>query len=197
MTPQAPARRLENLGPLTTHFHRRSGKTSHYREFLFYWDGDLCVAGYDDPKVSRPLVVAGETIFDKAFKAFRVQRKGDTHTTISIFSIDDRFLGIYSDTTMPWSGVTRLPGGRFETTIDDLYLDHYIMPDGRRFVLDLGEFHEGLDRRTLDAREAALAMATVEWIEESTEAGAYPAPLPRGLALDPRMLSALPTSQLG
>jgi predicted RNA-binding protein associated with RNAse of E/G family len=193
----AHPRRLADLGPLTTHFRRRSGKTSHYAEFLFYDDGDLAIAGYDDGKVSRPLVVAGETIFDKAFKAFRVQRKGETHTTISIYSMDDRFLGVYSDTTLPWEGVKRFHGGKFETTIDDLYLDHYIMPDGRRFVLDLGEFHEGVVRGTLNPAEARLALATVDWLEEESAASGYPAPLPRGLELDPKLLTGLPTSQVG
>jgi len=95
------------LGTLTTHFRRRSGKVSHYREFLFFDDGDRAVAGYDDLHVTRPFSVNGELIFDKAFKAFRVQRRGATYTTISIWSVDDRFLGYYSDTTMPWKGVLR------------------------------------------------------------------------------------------
>lgn len=195
MTARPAPKRLQNLGPLTTHFKRRSGKTSHYREFLFYWDGALAVAGYDDAKVTRPLVVNGETIFDASFKAFRVQQVGETHTTITIFSLDDQFLGIYSDTTMPWTGIRTLAPGRFETDIDDLYLDHYILPDKRAFVLDLGELHEGLTQGRINTGEAALAMETASWIDGETAAGRYPAPLPGGLELDPTLLTWLPTSQ--
>ena len=195
MTSRAKARRLENLGPLTTHFHRRSGKTSHYAEFLFYWDGDHCVAGYDDMHVSRPFRVNGELVFDKAFKAFRVQRKGETHTTISIYAVDDRFLGTYSDTTMPWSGIRASGPRRFETDIDDLYLDHFIFPDGRRFVLDLGELHEGLAASRITETEAALAFETASWIEAEAGGRRYPGRLPSGLHLDPALLTGLPRSQ--
>ncbi len=195
MGARAKAKRLELLGPLTTHFHRRSGKVSHYREFLFFDDGDLAVAGYDDMHVTRPFRVNGELVFDKAFKAFRVQRRGATHTTISIYTVGDRFLGTYSDTTMPWGGVRRLRRGRFETTIDDLYLDHFIFPDGRRFVLDLGEFHEGLAAARISAAEAALALETVSLLEDMAAAGAYPADEWQGLAPDPALLRDLPASQ--
>lgn len=196
MTPRAPRRRLERLGPLTTHFHRRSGKVSHYLEFLFFDDGDLAVAGYHDMHVSRPFKVNGELVFHKAFKAFRVQRKGDTHTTISIYTVDDRFLGTYSDTTMPWEGIVRLPRGKgFETTIDDLYLDHFIFPDGRRFVLDLGEMYEGLTLGRISTAEATLALETLSWMEAQASAGAYPEPLPPGLVLDPALLRNLPQAQ--
>ncbi len=188
--------RLELLGPLTTHFHRRSGKVSHYREFLFYDDGDLAVAGYDDMHVSRPFRVNGELVFDKAFKAFRVQRKGATHTTISIYTVDDRFLGTYSDTTMPWTGIVRASDGKgFETTIDDLYLDHFIFPDGRRFVLDLGEMYGGLAEGKINEEEATLALETLTWMELEAAVGAYPKPLPPVLVLDPALLRDLPHSQ--
>jgi predicted RNA-binding protein associated with RNAse of E/G family len=189
------ARRLKNLGPLTTHFKRRSGKVSHYREFLFCDDGRLAVAGYDDAHVSRPFSVNGETIFDKSFKAFRVQEKGSTFTTISIYSMDDRFLGTYSDTTMPWNGIVKAGDGKFETHIDDLYLDHFIFPDGRSFVLDMAELHEGLSRGTIAQAEADLALETVSWIEEAHQAGAYPRAQFEGLELDPALLRDLPQSQ--
>lgn len=193
MLARSPKRRLARLGPLTTHFHRRSGKVSHYREFLFYDDGDLAVAGYDDMHVSRPFRVNGELVFDRAFKAFRVQRKAATHTTISIYTVDDRFLGTYSDTTMPWPGIVRSPDGKgFETTIDDLYLDHFIFPDGRRFVLDLGEMFEGLAAGKINAKEARLALETVTWMDVAAEVGAYPEPPPAGLYLDPALLRNLP-----
>ncbi len=168
---------------------------SHYREFLFFDDGDLCVAGYDDAHVTRPFRVNGETVFDTSFKAFRVQRRGETHTTITIFSMDDRFLGTYSDATMPWQGVTSTGGGSFETSVDDLYLDHFIFPDGRRFVLDLGEMFEGLLRATISARESELAFATVDWIEQEAAQGRYPEPLPAGLRLNPELLRNLPHAQ--
>lgn len=188
--------RLELLGPLTTHFIRRSGKTSHHREFLFFDDGDLAIAGYDDMHVSRPFRVNGELVFDKAFKAFRTQRKGATHTTISIYTVDDRFLGTYSDTTMPWEGIVRSSKGEgFETTIDDLYLDHFIFPDGRRFVLDLGEMYEGLAAGTISALEAELALETLAWIDESAGRGTYPQPNGLGHRPDPALLRDLPHAQ--
>jgi predicted RNA-binding protein associated with RNAse of E/G family len=192
MSAPVPPGRLSLLGPLTTHFHRRSGKTSHYREFLFFWDGDLAVAGYDDMHVSRPFRVNGELVFDKAFKAFRVQRVGSTFTTIQIYTVDDRFLGTYSDTTMPWGGVREAGAGRFETEIDDLYLDHFVFPDGRSFVLDLGELNEGLHRGTLTAEEAALATETASWLEEQHGRSAYPQEALAGLMLDPALLADLP-----
>jgi predicted RNA-binding protein associated with RNAse of E/G family len=189
------AGRLEILGPLTTHFHRRSGKVSHYREFLFFDDGDLCVAGYDDDHVTRPFRVNGETVFDRSFKAFRVQRRGATYTTISIYSMDDRFLGTYSDATMPWAGIRALSDGSFETSIDDLYLDHFVFPDGRRFVLDLGEMFAGLSDGRINPLETELAFATVDWIEDEASKGGYPEPLPAGLTLDPVLLRDLPHAQ--
>jgi predicted RNA-binding protein associated with RNAse of E/G family len=183
------------IGPLTTHFRRRSGKMSHYREFLFFNDGKLAVAGYDDLHVSRPLIVNSELVFDEAFKAFRVQRKGETFTTISIYTVDNRFLGTYSDTTTPWEGITAAGPGRFETDIDDLYLDHFIFPDGRSFVLDLAELHEGLAQGTITQEEANLALETVTWIDSAHRAGAYPLPDFRGLNLDPNVLNGLRHSQ--
>lgn len=189
------ALRLENLGTLTTHFRRRSGKVSHYREFLFFNDGRLAVAGYDDASVTRPFRVNGELVFDKSFKAFRVQEKGATFTTISIYSMDDRFLGTYSDTTAPWTGIASAGASRFETHIDDLYLDHFIFPDGRSFVLDMAELHEGLSKGTIRQAEADLALETVSWIEGAHQAGAYPRALFAGLELDPALLRGLPHSQ--
>jgi len=192
----AKTKRLENLGPLTTHFHRRSGKVSHYREFLFFDDGDLAVAGYEDKAVKRPLRVAGETVFDKAFKAFRVQRRGATFTTICVYSMDDRLLGYYSDATMPWTGVRRAADGSgFETDIDDLYLDHWIFPDGRRFVLDLGELFDGQTEGRISPLEAQLSLETTSWVEEAAAAGAYPAEQLASFDLDPALLRALPQSQ--
>lgn len=196
MASRARPKRLENLGPLTTHFRRRSGKVSRYREFLFFDDGDLAVAAYDDKAVKRPFRVAGETVFDKEFKAFRVQRRDSTFTTICVYSMDDCLLGYYSDATMPWAGVRRAAGGRgFETDIDDLYLDHWIFPDGRRFVLDLGELFGGLAAGRMNADEARLAMDTVAWIEEAASASGYPQEQLEGLDLDPALLRGLPESQ--
>jgi predicted RNA-binding protein associated with RNAse of E/G family len=189
-------RRLALKGPLTTHFHRRSGKVSHYREFLFFDDGDLAVAGYEDKAVTRPLRVAGETIFDKEFKAFRVQRRGSTFTTICVYSMDDRLLGYYSDATMPWTGVRRSAGGQgFETDIDDLYLDHWIFPDGRGFVLDLGEMHQGLAEGRISADEAGLALATISELCERHQAATYPHEEFSEIDLDPALLRDLPQSQ--
>jgi predicted RNA-binding protein associated with RNAse of E/G family len=183
------------MGPLTTHFFRRSKETVHYQEFLFYDDGDLVVAGYDDRDVTRPLTVAGEVVFDTAFKAFRVQRRGDAYTTIVIYSVDDRFLGYYSDCTLPFGGVRRVPGGGFECEIHDIYLDHFIFPDGRRFVLDLGEFHEGLEGGRISDDEAQLAFETVGWMEEEAAAGTYPTEALQGLTFDPSLLANLPKTQ--
>jgi predicted RNA-binding protein associated with RNAse of E/G family len=191
----AAGARLRNLGPLTTHFHRRSKETSHYREFLFYDDGDLVVAGYDDKAVSRPFVVAGQTIFDRDFKAFRVQRRGEAHTTIAVYSMDDRFLGFYSDCTLPFGGVRQAPGGRFECDIHDIYLDHFIFPDGRRFVLDLDELHEGLRAGRISGQEALLALETVSMLEAGASEGTYPDPSLATLGLDPVLLRDLPESQ--
>lgn len=187
--------RLRNRGPLTTHFHRRSKKTVHYREFLFFDGGGLTVAGYDDKAVTRPFAVAGETIFDTAFKAFRVQRMGDTHTTIVIYSMDDRFLGYYSDCTLPFAGVRRAAGGGFECEIHDIYLDHFIFPDGRRYVLDLDEMYDGLAGGRITPGEARLALETVSALEAEAGAGRYPAEPLAGLDLDPTLLADLPSSQ--
>lgn len=195
MTSRARVKRLENLGPLTTHFRRRSGKVSHYHEFRFFDDGDRCVSGWKEEHVTRPFRVNGELIFDKVFKGFRVQRRGATFTTIAIYSLDDRFLGYYSDMTMPWAGVTRLPGGRYETMIDDLYLDHFIFPDGRSFVLDLGELHQGLADGRVSGAEADLAVETVTWLEERHRAGQYPQTEFKAFDSDPRLLRDLPQSQ--
>lgn len=195
MTGQAPAA-LRNMGPLTTHFHRRSKKTVHYREFLYYSDGDLVVAGYDDKAVTRPFAVAGEIVFDTAFKAFRVQRKGDTFTTIVIYSMDDRFLGYYSDCTLPFAGVRRARGGGFECEIHDIYLDHFIFPDGRRFVLDLDEMFEGLAGGRIKEAESRLALETVSMIEYEAERGRYPAAAIGHLRLAPTLLADLPSSQM-
>jgi predicted RNA-binding protein associated with RNAse of E/G family len=196
LPPRASPKRLEMLGPLTTHFKRRSGKTSHYREYLFYDDGKLAVAGYDDLHVTRPLRVAGKVVFDTAFKAFRIQRKGAVHTTIMIYALDDQFLGVYSDATMPWGGVRKAASGPgFETDIDDLYLDHFIIPGGASFVLDVGEMNEGLARGTISPREAALAMETVTLLDCEHIAGRYPESALAGLALNPRLLRHLPGSQ--
>ncbi len=187
---------LRNMGPLTTHFHRRSKKTVHYREFLFYDDGRTSVAGYDDRAVTRPFCVAGETVFDTAFKAFRVQRRGEAHTTIVIFAMDDTFLGYYSDCTLPFGGVTRLPGGGFECEIHDIYLDHFIFPDGRRFLLDFDELNEGLAGGRITEAEAVLALETASWIEEEASRGQYPHRGLQGFDLDPSLLCDLPESQV-
>jgi len=188
-------RRLRNLGPLTTHFHRRSKKTVHYQEFLFFDDGDLVVAGYDDTSVTRPFAVGGETVFDTAFKAFRIQRRGAAHTTIVIYSMDDRLLGYYSDCTLPFGGVRRASGGGFECEIHDIYLDHFIFPDGRRYVLDLAEMHAGLRDGRISSDEANLALETVSWIESAAEEGRYPQEALESLALEPGLLTGLPGPQ--
>lgn len=190
--------RLALRGPCTTHFHRLSGQTSYYHEFLFYDDGDLAVFGYDDMHVTRPFSVNGELVFDKAFKAFRVQHVGATFTTIVIFTVDDSFLGYYSDTTLPWSGVHPVEGSAgeaFETDIVDLFLDHFIFPDGRRFILDVGELFEGLAAGKITEAQGELALATAGWMEEEAAAGRYPGPFLQGIDLDPKLLSGLPRSQ--
>jgi predicted RNA-binding protein associated with RNAse of E/G family len=183
------------MGPLTTHFKRRSGKTSHYREFLFFDDGNLCIVGYCDAHVSRPFRVNGELVFDKSFKAFRIQEKGDTFTTIAVYGVDDRFLGYYSDATMPWAGVRKVGPGRYETDIDDLYLDHFIFADGRAFVMDFGELSQGLAARTISPAEAELSLETISLLHEGWRDGSYPQAVIGNLTLDPALLSDLPVSQ--
>lgn len=195
MPSRAKIRRLELMGPLATHFKRRSGKTSLYREFLFFDDGQWSVAGYDDKKVTRPLVVNNEVVFDKSFKAFRVQEKGSTFTTIAVYSLDDRFLGYYSDATMPWPGIRKVRQGQFETHIDDLYLDHYIFPDGRAFVMDYGELAEGVLEHTITPAEAELSMETIGALHEGWREGSYPGAIVENLKLDPALLAELPASQ--
>ncbi len=192
----ATAAPLRLMGPLTTHFFRRSKEPVHYREFLFYDDGDRVVAGYEDKGVTRPLTVAGEVVFDTAFKAFRVQRRGDAYTTILIYSMDDRFLGYYSDCTLPFGGARRASGGGFECEIHDIYLDHFIFPDGRRYVLDLNEFHDGLATGSISDPEAQLALETIGWMEEEAAAGRYPTEALSGLTLDPSLLANLPETQV-
>jgi len=73
--------------------------------------------------------------------------------------------------------------------------DHFIFPDGRRFVLDLGEMYEGLAAGTISALEAELALETLAWIDESAGRGTYPQPNGLGHRPDPALLRDLPHAQ--
>jgi predicted RNA-binding protein associated with RNAse of E/G family len=83
---------------------------------------------------------------------------------------NNALLGHYSDIGEP---VIKLGENKFQMT--DLYLDHWLYPEGRLLELDWDEFEEAIKLQIITPAQAELARATLARLVSEVKQGIYPA----------------------
>lgn len=83
--------------------------------------------------------------------------------------LDGTLLGHYSDIGEP---TIQLSPTEFQMT--DLYLDIWLMPNGRLLELDWDEFEEAIEKQIITPAQADLARSAMQRLVEEVARGTYP-----------------------
>jgi len=147
---------------------------------LLYDDGDTVVGSFvfDMPE---PLRSGSKLLFESGFPCiYFVFFDGTGHDILKIFNPDGSFWGYYCDIV---TGVKRIPGG-FE--IIDLFLDVWVEPDGRTYIiLDEDEFQEAVADGIVSPAQEKNALRSLGELVAEIENGNFPPPFTRRFTLGP------------
>jgi len=121
---------------------------------------------------SRPLRIDGREVLAAGYRAVWFLHRDQPWDVARIYRPDGTFMGYYADVTEPigWSGDdpdTLQP-------IVDLFLDVWIAPDGRAYVLDRDEFEEAVRRGVIGARQEENASVALEGLLKGAREGDFP-----------------------
>lgn len=123
-------------------------------------------------KTSKPLRIDGQIVIDDGYDAVWFIYRGQCHDIGIIRDRTGIFTGYYCDVILPL--ISR--DGFYEAT--DLFLDLWITPSGRAFVLDEDEFEEAISKGWISHATAGIAREELNHMLKGLERGDFP---PRGV----------------
>lgn len=129
---------------------------------------DLIVQRFTFPNFSKEFLVDGEKVLDEGYTGIYFEFVDDWHDIIKVHDREGKFVGYYCDINTP---IIRIPGGYSCT---DLFLDLWVFPDMRHFVLDRDEFEEAVANGWLTDEEEQMAEETLAMLIDDVKAGRFP-----------------------
>ncbi|MEM2886276.1 MAG: DUF402 domain-containing protein [Thermoproteota archaeon] len=119
----------------------------------------------------------GRIVLDDGYDAVWFVYRGKYHDIGVIKDLEGDFTGYYCDVILPIAG----RNGSYEVT--DLFLDLWITPDGRAFVLDEDEFEEAVSKNWVSQKVARVAEKELERMIRGVAEGKFPPRLVRDYAV--------------
>lgn len=126
---------------------------------------------------SKPLVVRGETVIARGYRAVWFLFKGRPYDVGRFYRPDGTWTGYYADVLEPvrWRGADP----RTLEPLVDLFLDLWIAPDGEYTVLDEDEFADAIAAGRLTDGQIAHARRVIAELTAAAARGRFPPPVVR------------------
>ncbi|MGQ9514609.1 MAG: DUF402 domain-containing protein [Thermoproteota archaeon] len=128
-------------------------------------------------KVSKPLEVDRRIVIGNGYDAAWFIYRGKYYTIGVIRDLAGSFTGYYCDIILPLVSLD----GAYEAT--DLFLDLWITPDGRAFVLDEDEFKEAVSKGWISSKVAHIAREVMDRMIRAVKEGTFPPKLVRDFVM--------------
>jgi predicted RNA-binding protein associated with RNAse of E/G family len=136
---------------------------------LLYKDSEVIVTALTLERVSKPLVIEGETVIENGYRAVFAEFRNQWHDVARVFRPDGEFTGYYADINTP--SRDREDG----SWTKDLFLDLWISADRSKvYILDEDEFSEALDEGWISKEEGARARVELKRLKERFNRGEFP-----------------------
>ena len=129
--------------------------------------GDIVIAKTVFRGMKEPLVIEGEEVIKNGYTMLYFAFIGKNYDILKIYDGQD-FKGIYVDVLK----YTRRYGKTIEML--DLFLDIFISPSGKWYLLDEDELKKALDERLIDLDTYNFAYREAKEIIENIEFGRFP-----------------------
>lgn len=140
-------------------------------------EGEALVTYLPQAGVSRPTIVDGRTVLERASPVVWLTFPGRAHDIGRFHTPDGRFTGYYANILTPVVVERSAAGDRWSTT--DLFLDVFLTPEGETFLLDDDDLEEAVAAAWVDADTARRARAEAAALIDAARAGRWPPPIAR------------------
>ena len=129
--------------------------------------------------VSNPRQISGKVIADSGYLAIWFIFKDKWYDVGKFYDRARKWIGYYCDIVKP---VNRLLSGRSRTAaLTDLFLDLWITPEGRHFVLDEDELQNALERGHISRPLANQAHEKLASLIQMLQDNRFPPPAVRNI----------------
>jgi predicted RNA-binding protein associated with RNAse of E/G family len=179
------------LSPPLVHIHylRPPDRTDVFRQHLILDRDDVKVTLAQDLAFDPPIEIEGAIALETGSSAVWFTFPETWHDIGIFHRADGTFTGTYANILTP---PVFEAGHVWRTT--DLYLDVWIEPGGRLWVLDREQFDEAVAADWIDAETAVRALSEVEAIVTEYGTGRWPPPVVGEWTLDRAIQAASATN---
>jgi hypothetical protein len=154
----------------------RSGKDVTYYEEEFFAQDETCLRTFktlpEDISINLSNALLTQNLIEPGQRVGTISKLyffNEPFNLLEFRTADGELLGHYSDIGEP---TIQLSPAEFQMT--DLFLDLWLLPDGRPLELDWDEFKEAVEKKVITAAQADLARETMRRLVQETERGIYP-----------------------
>ncbi len=151
-------------------YRRLPDQITHYKHQLVYENARFMVTRAPF-RPSQSLIAEVPELRDLTYRAVWFVFDGKWHDLGKICRPSGRVEGYYSDIIRP---LERTDQG---LKIDDLFLDLWILPDGRYRILDQDEFEKAVESGWVDSKTANRAQKELEKLIRKVKQGRFPPPI--------------------
>ncbi len=130
--------------------------------------GDIIVAKSHFEGMLAPLRVNGVEVIRNGYGMLYFAFIGKNYDVLKVYDEEGNFRGLYVDVL----AYTKREGNTIEML--DLFLDIFIFPDGRAFLLDEDELEMALNYRLIDKETFDFAYQVAREILERVKSGGFP-----------------------
>jgi predicted RNA-binding protein associated with RNAse of E/G family len=123
-------------------------------------------------KVTSPVRFKGKVVADNGYTAIWFVYRNRWYDIARFYDKKRKWIGYYCDIVKP---VSRLMNGPSKTTmLTDLFLDLWITPEGRYYVLDEDELEDALDKGSISKPLAEQARKQMKALIRRVSSGRFP-----------------------
>jgi len=151
------------------YYRRPPAREDTFVQTLVARTPEVVVTYMEKSLVPRPVRVGGNVVLEHDAPAIWFTFPGRWYDIGRFHLADGSFTGIYTNILTP---VRFRDAASWETT--DLFLDHWLDPDGGAKILDEDEFEAAVAAGWIDEELERIARAEIERIQESAAAGVWP-----------------------
>jgi predicted RNA-binding protein associated with RNAse of E/G family len=154
----------------------RPGKDVTYYEEEFFAQDETCLRTFktlpEEISINLSNALLSQKLIEPGQRVGTISKLyffNEPFNLLEFRATDGSLLGHYSDIGEP---VIQLSPAEFQMT--DLFLDLWLLPDGRLLELDWDEFEEAIEKKVITTAQADLARDTMRRLVDETKRGIYP-----------------------